>query len=118
MQIAPLKLAAKHRTKTVAHVELKTKPVALFGVAFSEKGVHKFVQAQLLVGCFYVSVFLCTYLHMYIKGKAGYWMAPNTWCILSLGSLLFNIAFVMPINMFLGFRYCLVTAVCCLVAAL
>jgi hypothetical protein len=52
-----------------------------------------------------VGVFLVTYLYKYMEGYEGTYMSCPTWFVLSIGSLLLNILVVMPIMMFLGFRY-------------
>jgi hypothetical protein len=65
----------------------------------TERTLCKFVQRQLLVICFYMAVFLMSYINMYRSGKM-----PGSWFTLALGALATNLFVVMPFVMFLGFR--------------
>ena len=99
-----IKLASKNR-KRHTHFKLEDlNKVEIYNVPFTEQGLRKFVQVQLLVSCFYVAIFLCTYVYMFKNKVEGLIFTSSMWCVLSLGSLLFNILVVMPIMMFLGFR--------------
>jgi hypothetical protein len=94
--LAPARQRARgHRT--LARPELKK--LYIWGVGLTERTLCKFVQRQLLVICFYMAVFLMSYINMYRSGKM-----PGSRFTLALGALATNLFVVMPFVMFLGFR--------------
>jgi hypothetical protein len=76
------------------------KKVHIWGLSCTESTLHMFVQRQLLVLCFYMAVFLMSYINMFRSGKMN-----GAWFVLALTTLLANLLIAMPLVMFLGFRY-------------
>jgi hypothetical protein len=72
--------------------------ISLYGVTLTNHRLQKFIQLQLLVQTFYLSLFLCTYLGMYIDGRL-----PMFALVAPLVTLLLNLLVVTPCTMFLGF---------------
>jgi hypothetical protein len=77
-----------------------SKKVYIWGLGCSERTLYMFVQRQLLVICFYMAMFLMSYINMFRSGKMH-----GAWFMLALTSLLANLLIAMPLVMFLGFRY-------------
>jgi hypothetical protein len=71
---------------------------SLYGITLTENKLRKFFQFQLLVESFYLSIWICTFLAMYIDEKI-----PFMWMLAPLVIVLLNLLFVTPCAMFVGF---------------
>jgi hypothetical protein len=74
------------------------KAAVLWGITLTEFRLRKFIQLQLLVQSYYLSVFLCTYVGLHIDGKL-----PIACFIVPLVTLLLNLLMVTPCTLFLGY---------------
>jgi hypothetical protein len=94
-----LTLSDASSMKTIAKSHQSAKKTAvLWGIALTEFRLRKFIQTQLLVQSFYLSIFLCTYLSLYIEGKL-----PLFHLLTPVITLLLNVMLVTPCTMFLGY---------------
>jgi hypothetical protein len=89
--------AAKH-AKQFHKSRPVVRTVKMFGISLTNDSLQKFIQVSLLVNSFYLSIFLCTFLRMYVDGKL-----PLMWLISPLVLLGTNLMLVTPWTMFLGF---------------
>jgi hypothetical protein len=91
---------ANAKKLSLHHTRPKKNVVSLYGICLTEFKLRQFIQLQLLIQCFYLSIWICTFLAMYVEGKLSFF-----WMIAPLGIILVNLLFVTPWATFVGFGY-------------
>jgi hypothetical protein len=67
--------AAKQGIQDLTRLRPAKQSVSYIGISWTDDGLKKFIQLSLLVQCFYLSILLCTFLHMHINDKIPFiWM--------------------------------------------